>query len=170
MEKEGHPFASSLLLRSLSTIMPRGHGRGRPSAEATRSSSRQRAAAVKEEPSAQGGGAGRGRGRRGGRGRSGRGSGAPAALPSPPALSSGHVRDTALEFILQLCEPLHSRLRLLEPFARVLEVDQPSRLRLHMKGCCNGDMWANVKFPVPHVMLLRRSWKTFARAHCLMKG
>ena len=39
-----------------------------------------------------------------------------------------------------------------------------------MKGCCNGDMWANTRFPVPHVMLLRRGWKTFARAHCLMKG
>ena len=39
-----------------------------------------------------------------------------------------------------------------------------------MKGCCNGDMWVNRMFPAPHVMLLRRGWKTFARAHCLMKG
>nr|XP_020160193.1 vegetative cell wall protein gp1-like [Aegilops tauschii subsp. strangulata] len=31
-------------------------------------------------------------------------------------------------------------------------------------------MWANVKFPVPYVMFLRRGWKTFACAHCLMKG
>ena len=75
-----------------------------------------------------------------------------------------------LEFIMQLREPLHSRLRLPEAFARVLEIDQPPRLRLHMKGCCNGDMWVNRMFPAPHVMLLRRGWKTFARAHCLMKG
>ena len=39
-----------------------------------------------------------------------------------------------------------------------------------MKGCCNGDMWANTRFPVPHVMLLRRGWNTFARAHRLTKG
>ena len=75
-----------------------------------------------------------------------------------------------LEFILQLCEPPRSRLRLPEVFARVLEIDQPPRLRLHMKGCCNGDMWVNTRFPFPHVMLLHRGWKTFARAHCLMKG
>ena len=75
-----------------------------------------------------------------------------------------------LEFILQLREPPRSRLRLPEAFARVLEIDQPPRLRLHMKGCCNGDMWVNTRFPVPHVMLLRRGWKTFSRAHCLMKG
>ena len=75
-----------------------------------------------------------------------------------------------LDLILELRKPPRSRLRLREPFARVLEVDQPSRLRLHIKGCCNGDMWANMEFPVPHVMLLRCGWKTFARAHCLMKG
>ena len=39
-----------------------------------------------------------------------------------------------------------------------------------MKGCRNGDMWVNTRFPAPHVMLLRRGWKTFARTHCLMKG
>ena len=39
-----------------------------------------------------------------------------------------------------------------------------------MKGCCNGDMWANTRFLIPHVMLLRPGWKTFTRAHCLMKG
>ena len=39
-----------------------------------------------------------------------------------------------------------------------------------MKGCCNGDMWVNTRFPVPHVMLLRRGCKTFTRAHYLMKG
>ena len=75
-----------------------------------------------------------------------------------------------LEFILQLREPPRSRLRLPEAFARVLEIDQAPRLRLQMKGCCNGDMWVNTRFPIPHVMLLRRDWKTFARAHYLMKG
>ena len=39
-----------------------------------------------------------------------------------------------------------------------------------MKWCCNGDMWVNTGFPAPQVMLLRRGWKTFARAHCLMDG
>ena len=39
-----------------------------------------------------------------------------------------------------------------------------------MKGCCHGDMWVNTGFPTPQVMLLRRGWKTFARAHCLMDG
>ena len=147
-----------------SFAMVRGRGDGHPSAEATRSSSRQRAAVVKEEPDAQGeghawgGGAGRGRGRRGGRGRGGRGRGTPATSPSPPpsppASSSDHVGDTVLEFILQLREPPCSRLHLPEAFARVLEIDQPPRLRLHMKGCCNGDMWVNTRFLVPHVMLL----------------
>ena len=75
-----------------------------------------------------------------------------------------------LEFILQLREPPCSHLRLPEVFARVLEIDQPSRLRLHMKGCCNCDMWVNTRFPAPQVMLLRRGWKTFTPAHCLMDG
>ena len=39
-----------------------------------------------------------------------------------------------------------------------------------MKGCCHGDMWVNTRFPAPQVMLLRRGWKTFACAHCLMDG
>ena len=33
--------------------------------------------------------------------------------------------------------------------------------------------WRHVgehKVPIPHVMLLRRGWNTFARAHFLMKG
>ena len=71
---------------------------------------------------------------------------------------------------MQLREPLHSRLRLPEAFARVLEIDQPPRLRLHMKGCCHGDMWVNTRFPSPHVMFLCRGWKTFARAICLLDG
>jgi hypothetical protein len=52
----------------------------------------------------------------------------------------------------------------------VLEVGQPPRLRLRTEGCCNGDMWANTGFPAPHVMVLRRGWKTFARAHSLAEG
>ena len=75
-----------------------------------------------------------------------------------------------LEFVVGLRGPPRSHLCLPEPFARVLEVDQPPSLRLHMRGCCNGDMWVNVEFPAPHVMLLHRGWKTFAHAHCLMKG
>ena len=39
-----------------------------------------------------------------------------------------------------------------------------------MRGCCNGSMRADVEFPAPHVMLLRRGWKTFARAHSLAAG
>ena len=74
-----------------------------------------------------------------------------------------------LDFIPQLHEPPCSRLRLPEAFARVLEIDQRPSIRLHMKGCCNGDMWVNTGFPAPHVMYLRRGWKTFARVHCLMK-
>ena len=75
-----------------------------------------------------------------------------------------------LEFIVQLRESPRSCLHLPEAFGRVLEIDRPAKLRLHMEGCCNGDMLANTKFPVPHVMLLRWGWKTFARAHCSMKG
>lgn len=39
-----------------------------------------------------------------------------------------------------------------------------------MSGCCNRAVWADVEFPTPHVMLLRRDWKNFARAHYLAKG
>ena len=31
-------------------------------------------------------------------------------------------------------------------------------------------MRVDVEFPAPHVMLLRRGWKTFARAHSLAEG
>ena len=48
-----------------------------------------------------------------------------------------------------------------------MEVEQPPGLGLHMRGCCNGSTRVGVEFPAPHVMLLRRSWKTFARAHSL---
>ena len=39
-----------------------------------------------------------------------------------------------------------------------------------MRGCGNGGRWVDVNFPTPHVMYLRRGWKTFARAHSLSKG
>ena len=39
-----------------------------------------------------------------------------------------------------------------------------------MTGCCNGDTWVNVEFPAPHVMYLRRGWKTFARVHSFSEG
>jgi hypothetical protein len=51
-----------------------------------------------------------------------------------------------------------------------MEIERPSGLRLHMRGCCNGSMRADVEFPAPHVMLLQHDWKTFARAHCLAAG
>nr|XP_020164195.1 B3 domain-containing protein Os03g0212300-like [Aegilops tauschii subsp. strangulata] len=82
----------------------------------------------------------------------------------------GHVGVTVLEFIVRLREPLRSRLRLPHPFARVMEVDQPLGLRLHMSGCCNDTMWVDIEYPRPHVMLLRRGWKTFASAHKLVEG
>lgn len=86
----------------------------------------------------------------------------PLAVQNP---DEGHVRDQPLEFIVKLRGPPHSRLRLPAPFAKVMEVEQPTELRLHMRGFCNGSMRADVEFPAPHVMLLRRGWKTFARAH-----
>ena len=39
-----------------------------------------------------------------------------------------------------------------------------------MRGCGNGGMRVDVDFPAPHVMYLRRGWKTFARAHGLLEG
>ena len=39
-----------------------------------------------------------------------------------------------------------------------------------MRDCGNGSMWVDVNFPAPHVMYLRRGWKTFARAHSLSEG
>ena len=82
----------------------------------------------------------------------------------------GHVGDTLLEFIVRLREPPRSRLRLPTPFARVMEVEQPHGVKLHMRGCCNGNMQVDVEFPAPHVMLLCCGWKTFARAHSLLEG
>ena len=39
-----------------------------------------------------------------------------------------------------------------------------------MRGCGNGDTRVDVHFPVPHVMYLRRGWKTFAHIHSLTAG
>nr|XP_020147084.1 B3 domain-containing protein REM20-like [Aegilops tauschii subsp. strangulata] len=43
-------------------------------------------------------------------------------------------------------------------------------MRLHMRGYGNGGMWVDVDFPAPHVMYLRRGWKTFACAHGFSEG
>ncbi|KAE8779175.1 L-ascorbate oxidase-like protein [Hordeum vulgare] len=39
-----------------------------------------------------------------------------------------------------------------------------------MHRCCNGAMYADVEYPMPHVMFLRRGWKTFMRDHNFMAG
>ena len=39
-----------------------------------------------------------------------------------------------------------------------------------MRGCGNGSMWVDVDFPAPHVMYLRRGWKTFVHAHGFSEG
>ena len=57
-------------------------------------------------------------------------------------------------FILRLRKPLCSRLWMPCPFIRMMEIEQPLRLGLRMSGCCNGEAWADVVFPMPHVMLL----------------
>ena len=36
-----------------------------------------------------------------------------------------------------------------------------------MKGCGGGGTRVDVHFPAPHVMYLRRGWKTFTRIHSL---
>jgi hypothetical protein len=51
-----------------------------------------------------------------------------------------------------------------------MELDPPQTLRLHMRGCGNGGTRVDVDFPAPHVMYLRRGWKTFARVHSLTAG
>ena len=39
-----------------------------------------------------------------------------------------------------------------------------------MRCCGNGGTPVDVDFPAPHVMYLRRGWKTFARAHSMSEG
>ena len=62
------------------------------------------------------------------------------------------------------------QLHLPTPFAREMEVDPPESLWLHMRGCGINGTRARVDFPAPHVMYLRRGWKTFAHIHRLTKG
>nr|XP_020170552.1 B3 domain-containing protein Os03g0212300-like [Aegilops tauschii subsp. strangulata] len=82
----------------------------------------------------------------------------------------GHVGDQPWEFVARLYKPPCGHLCLPTPFARIMELEQPRALRLHMRGCGNGGMWVDVDFPAPHVMYLRRDWKTFACAHSLSEG
>nr|XP_020163536.1 B3 domain-containing protein Os03g0212300-like [Aegilops tauschii subsp. strangulata] len=82
----------------------------------------------------------------------------------------GHVGDQPRKFIIGLYKPLCGHLRLPTPFVREMELEQPRPLRLHMQGCGNGGMRVNVDFPAPHVIYLRRGWKTFARAHGFSEG
>ena len=82
----------------------------------------------------------------------------------------GRVGDQPREFFIRLCWPPRRRLRLPTPFAREMELDPPQTLRLHMRGCGTGGTRVDVDFPAPHVMYLRRGWKTFARVHSLTAG
>nr|XP_020165625.1 B3 domain-containing protein REM20-like [Aegilops tauschii subsp. strangulata] len=82
----------------------------------------------------------------------------------------GHVEDQPQEFVIRLYKPPCGHLHLPTPFARVMELELPRALRLHMRGRRNGGRWVDVDFPAPHVMYLRRGWKTFARAHSLLEG
>ena len=91
----------------------------------------------------------------------------PPAMPPP---IEGHVRDEPGEFFIRLRWRPCRRLRLPAPFAREMEHDPPQTLRLHMRGCGNGGTWVDVDFPTPHVMYLRRGWRTFARIHSLTAG
>ena len=94
------------------------------------------------------------------------------AVPPPamPPAMEGHVGDQPREFFIRLYKPVRGRLRLPPPFAREMELDPPQALRLHTRGCGNGSMRVDVDFTAPHVMYLRRGWKTFARAHSLSEG
>nr|XP_040243973.1 B3 domain-containing protein Os03g0212300-like [Aegilops tauschii subsp. strangulata] len=82
----------------------------------------------------------------------------------------GHVGDQPREFIIRLYKPLRSRLRLPSFFAREMELEQSRALKLHMRGCGDGNTRVDVDFPAPHVMYLRHGWKTFARAHNFSEG
>nr|XP_020190878.1 B3 domain-containing protein Os03g0212300-like [Aegilops tauschii subsp. strangulata] len=81
-----------------------------------------------------------------------------------------HVGDRPREFFIRLYKLVRGHLRLPTPFAREMELDPPHALRLHMRGFGNGSIRVDVDFPAPHVMYLRRGWKTFARAHSLSEG
>ena len=82
----------------------------------------------------------------------------------------GHVRDQPREFVIRLHRTVRRRLHLPTPFAREMDLNPPQALRLHMRGWGNGSMRVDIDFPAPHVMYLRRGWKTFAHAHSLSEG
>ena len=82
----------------------------------------------------------------------------------------GYVGDQPREFFIRLRRPPRRCLRLPAPFAREMERDPPQSLRLHMRGCGISAMRVRVDFPTPHVMYLRRGWKTFAHIHRLTEG
>ena len=90
--------------------------------------------------------------------------------PSMPPAMEGHVGDQPREFFVRLHRPPRRCLRLPTPFPLEMEPNPSQTLRLHMRGCGNGGTWVDVDFPAPHVMYLRRGWKTFARIHSLMAG
>ena len=90
--------------------------------------------------------------------------------PAVPPAAEGHVGDQPREFFIRLRRPPRRRLRLPTPFAEEMELDGPQTLRLHMRGCGAGGTRVDIDFPAPHVMYLRRGWKTFARIHSLTVG
>ena len=90
--------------------------------------------------------------------------------PAMPPAMEGHVGDQPREFFIRLRRLPRRRLRLPPPFALEMEPDPPQTLRLHMRGCGSGGMRVDVDFPTPHIMYLRRGWKTFARIHSLTAG
>ena len=51
-----------------------------------------------------------------------------------------------------------------------MELDPPQTLCFHMRSYGNGGTWVDLDFPAPHVMYLRRGWKTSARVHSLTAG
>ncbi|KAE8786694.1 ribonucleotide diphosphate reductase [Hordeum vulgare] len=81
-----------------------------------------------------------------------------------------HIEGTVLEFIVRLHGRHSDRLRLPRPFAKVMEVDKPQGVWLHVHGYRNGVVYADAEYPAPRVILLRHGWKTFTRAHNLMVG
>ena len=91
----------------------------------------------------------------------------PSAAPRP---MEGHIGDRPLVFVIRLYKPPCSHLCLPTPFARAMELEQPRALKLHMRGCGNGNIRVDVDFPAPHVMYFRHGWKTLARTHSLSVG
>ena len=82
----------------------------------------------------------------------------------------GHIGDQPYEFFIRLYRAVRSSLRLPTPFTRVMVRESPQSLRLHMRGCGNGNIWADIEFSCPRVMYLHQGWKTFACAYSLTEG